>query len=226
MAKASYGQLSGFLSSSIGKKQIMGLTGLALSGFLLTHMLGNFLLLVGKDAFNLYAHTLTSNPAIYLAEAVLVALFLTHFFIAMKLTFENKKARPQKYFVKTKTGRGSNFASSTMPYTGMIIMIFLVLHLLNFKYGTHYTTDVEGKEIRDIYRTVIEYFQNPFYTAWYVFAMITIAIHLSHGFQSAFQSLGFRGPDFTPKIKKLGLAYSVIIGIGFGFLAIWCHLQN
>lgn len=225
-ARRSYKTICGFFSSSIGKKQLMALSGLALCGFLVTHLAGNFLLLVGRDAFNLYAHTLVSNPLIYVAEAILLSIFLVHFFIAMKLTWENKSARPEKYYVKRKVGGGSNFASSTMPYTGVIILVFIVLHLLNFKYGTNYTYYLEGEEIRDIFRTVIEYFENPLYVAWYVFAMIAMGVHLSHGFQSTFQSLGICGPKYTPTIKKIGCIFSAVVSLGFSFLAIWCNFQN
>lgn len=127
-----------YFGSSIVKKQIMGVTGLMLCGFLLTHMAGNFLIFVGPDAFNLYAHKLTSNPLIYVAEAILAGIFLTHIGLAIKLTIENKQARPDSYFVKVKTGRGATFASSTMPLTGLLILVFLVWHIVNLKFGPWY----------------------------------------------------------------------------------------
>jgi len=217
----------GALSSvSIGKKQIMGLTGLALCGFLVTHLLGNFLVLLGPDAFNNYAHTLISNPFIYVAEAGLVALFLSHLFMALKLTWENRQARPVKYYMKKSTGRGETFASKTMIYTGVITFIFVVLHLISFKYGTEYTTYIDGVKVRDIYKLVIEYFSNPLYVAWYVVAMISMGIHTSHGFWSAFQSLGFNHEKYTPIIRKISCLYACFIGLGFSFLSIWCHFQN
>ena len=110
------------LGSSVVKKVAMGVTGLLLCGFLVSHLLGNFLIFVGPDAFNLYAHTLTSNPMIYGAEAVLVLIFLAHLFMGIKVTIENKMARPTPYYVKKHTGRGATFASSSMPYTGIVIL--------------------------------------------------------------------------------------------------------
>ena len=216
-----------YLSSSIGKKQLMAITGLLLSGFLIAHLLGNFLLMAGADAFNLYAYKLTSTPLIYIAEAGLVAIFLGHLGLAMKLTQENKAARgPQGYYMKTKTGKGSTLASSTMIYSGIIIGIFLVTHLMHFKFGSYYETKVNGVVMRDLYRTVIEFFQNPLFVAWYVAAMILLGLHLSHGVQSAFQSFGLRHHVYTPIIKKASLTFSLLVAAGFAALSIWAHFQG
>jgi len=215
-----------FFSSSIGKKYIMGLTGLALCGFLVTHLLGNLLLLMGPDAFNLYAHTLTSNPLIYVAEAILLLIFLSHLGLATKISLENRAARPVKYYAHHATGRGMTFSSKTMPLSGLVTFVFVVLHLLNFKYGTQYLTNVDGQEMRDVFKTVIEYFENPLYVVWYVFAMCVLGFHVCHGFQSAFQSLGFNHPKYTPLIKLKAKAFGLFVTIGFSGLAIWCHFQG
>ena len=215
-----------FFTASIGKKQIMALTGLGLIGFTVTHLLGNFLILVGPDAFNKYAYTLTSNPLIYVAEAILLGMFLLHIFLAAVLQIQNRLARPESYAVKVKTGRGETFASSTMPYTGLIMLVFIVLHLINFKFGSNYPTVVDGTQLRDLYRTVVEYFANPLYTAWYVFAMLALAIHTSHGFWSMFQSWGLNHPKYNPVIKAASIGYAVFVFVGFSGLAIFCHFQN
>lgn len=213
-------------TSSVGKKQMMALTGLALSGFLVSHLLGNLFILVGPDAFNLYAHKLTSNPLIYIAEAGLVLLFVSHLVLAFKLTVENKIARGDKYYMKVRTGRGATVSSTSMIYTGIVIFGFLVTHLMHFKYGPVYYTTVDGEQMRDIYRVVVDYLANPVYSAWYVVAMITLAFHLGHGFQSAFQSLGFNNPKYTPLIKKLGLLFALVVSAGFSGLSIWGYLQS
>ena len=204
----------------------MALTGFGLVGFTASHLLGNLLILLGPDAFNKYAYTLTSNPLIYVAEAGLLGMFLLHLFLAVVLKLENIAARPQNYYVKVKTGRGETFASSTMPYTGIILLIFVVIHLLNFKFGSNYPTTVDGVEMRDLYRTVVEYFANPLYVAWYVVAMIALGLHTSHGFQSVFQTWGFNHPKYTPVIQTASLAYGLFVGAGFSILAIFCHFQN
>lgn len=212
------------LYSSIVKKQAMAVTGLLLCGFLVTHLAGNMLIIISPDAFNLYAYTLTSNPLIYVAEAILAALFLAHIAMAMKLTIENKKARPERYFLKKPTGRGSTFASSTMPYTGAITLIFLIIHLINFKFGPLYMTEVDGIEMRDLYRTVVEYFASPLSVLWYIIAMISLGIHLSHGVWSAFQSLGFHHPQYTPFLQFGSKAFALFIVVGYSALPIYCFI--
>ncbi|MEE2670920.1 MAG: succinate dehydrogenase cytochrome b subunit [Bdellovibrionota bacterium] len=215
-----------YFTSSIGKKQIMALTGFGLIGFTLTHLAGNFLILVGADAFNVYAYKLTSNPLIYVAEAALAGMFLGHVVLAVLLKLENMAARPKSYFTKVKTGRGETLASSTMPYTGLVLLAFIIIHLLNFKFGTNYDTTVDGVAMRDLYKTVVEYFANPLYVAWYVFAMLCLGLHTSHGFQSMFQTWGLNHPKYTPAIQTISMAYGVFVAIGFSSLAIFCHFQN
>ncbi|MEE3078705.1 MAG: succinate dehydrogenase cytochrome b subunit [Bdellovibrionota bacterium] len=216
-----------YLRSSILKKQLMGITGLLLCGFLLTHFLGNTLLFVGSDAFNIYAHTLTSNKLIYLAEAVLGAIFLTHVGMAMKLVLENKAARgDQQYFIKTKTGRGSTFASSTMPYTGVLLFIFIVKHLLDFKFGPVYWTTVNGTEMRDIYRTVVEFFASPVNVILYIVMMFSAGVHVSHGFWSAFQSIGFNHKKYNCVLKMAAKGFAALVALGYSSFAIFCFLKG
>jgi succinate dehydrogenase / fumarate reductase cytochrome b subunit len=129
-----------FLKTTIGQKVLMAATGLSLVGFLTSHLVGNFLLfdgIGGQDAFNKYAHWLTSHPAIKPMEIGLVALFVIHIALAIKVTLAAKAARPEKYAVSDNLGE-STFASRTMIHTGGIIFIFLILHLVTFKYGSNY----------------------------------------------------------------------------------------
>lgn len=213
-------------STSIGKKQIMGVTGLLLCGFLITHLAGNLTLLVGPDAFNKYSHTLTSNPLIYVAEFILVALFLSHIVMALRLVIENKKARPVPYYMYKKSGRGGTLASATMPFTGLIALVFLVFHILGLKYGAYYSTTVGGVEMRDIYRTTVEYFQDPVHVGGYIIAMVALGFHTSHGFWSAFQSLGLNHPKYMPKIQCLSKLFGLVVALGFSGLAIFCYIKG
>lgn len=212
--------------SSIGKKNVMAITGLLLCGFLLSHLAGNFLLFVGPDAFNKYSHALVTNPAIYLAEVILGLLFLSHIIMAFRLTLENKKARPEQYYMRTKSGRGATFASSTMPYTGIIALIFLVFHIIGLKFGTHYDTTINGVEMRDIYKTTVEYFADPIHVAGYIIAVVALGFHVSHGFWSAFQSLGLNHRKYMPKIQKFSIVYGLIVAIGFSSLPIYCFITG
>ena len=218
--------LISYFRSSIGKKNIMGVTGLLLCGFLTTHLIGNMLILISAQAFNEYGHALVSNPLIIPAEIGLALLFLSHIGMAIKLILENRSARPQKYVMKVNTGRGSTFASSTMPYTGFIILVFLILHILHFRLGEVYYITYEGEQIRDLHRLILETFASPYYAAWYVFAQSALGLHLSHGFHSAFQSIGFNHPKHTPILKKVSLIFAITIAMGFNLIAIWCFLQG
>lgn len=215
----------GFLSSSIGSKFVMALTGTALSLFVLTHMLGNLLIFCSGEAYNKYSHALVSNPGIYVAEAILALLFVSHIFLGIKLTAGNKGARPVGYQVSANGSKGVSLASKTMIYHGAILGVFVILHLITFKFGTYYSVEYDGVVMRDMYRLVIEVFQSPLYVAWYLVCMILLAVHLSHGVMSIFQSLGINHPKYTPKIKLFGLVYAWGVGLGFFALPIYCFLQ-
>lgn len=221
--------VSHYFSSSIGRKQLIALTGLALCGFLVGHLSGNFLLLMGADAFNIYAHKLTSLGALlYVIEGGLLVVFALHMGLAIKLNLENLKARggSKRYAKKVNTGRGTTFMSQTMPYTGLVLLIFIILHLMNLKFGTYYTTTVDGVQMRDLYKTTIEYFQNIGNVIWYVVAMVCAALHTAHGFSSAFQSMGWNHPKYYKNVKRLGYLYAVLVGGGFAFLSVWCHMKG
>lgn len=217
-----------YFCSSIGRKQLVAITGLALCGFLVGHLSGNFLLMVGSDAFNIYAHKLTSLGAgLYVIEAGLTLVFLIHLGLAVKLTLENKAARgKQKYALKKNTGRGTTFMSATMPYTGLVLLVFIILHLMSLKFGSYYETTVDGVVMRDLYRTTLEYFRNPLNAAWYVVAMLCAALHTAHGFSSAFQSLGLNHPKYYSKVKLLGYLYAVLIAGGFALLSVWAYMKG
>lgn len=220
------GQIRKILSSSIVKKQILAASGLCLCGFLIVHLLGNCLIYVGADAFNLYAHTLINSPLIYPAEFILFFLFLIHIVVAISLVIENHRARPEKYYMKVHTGRGANLASSTMPYTGIITLIFLITHLIHFKFGTEYLTILDEEEVRDIYRLVMEYFADPLHVFWYIIAVCVLGVHISHGFWSAFQSLGIDHPNYNLLLKKASKGFGIVVGLGYSALPVFCYLKG
>jgi succinate dehydrogenase / fumarate reductase cytochrome b subunit len=215
-----------YFKSSIGRKQLVAITGLLLCGFLVSHLTGNLLLLVSSDAFNLYAHKLASmGGLLYIAEAGLTVIFLLHLGLAMKLNMENMKSRG-KYQVKTKTGRGTTFMSQTMPYTGLVLLVFIILHLKNLKFGTNYETTIDGVVMRDLTKTTMEYFSSVGAVVWYVVAMTCAALHTAHGFASAFQSMGWNHGKYFKNVKRLGYLYAVVIGGGFALLSIYCHVKG
>ena len=195
----------------------MALTGLFLCSFLVIHFLGNITLYTDPVQFNEYTRFMSSNPIIRVMEIVLVAGFLTHIIDAIMLTRANKKAQPVKYAMDKKQ---SSWYSRNMGLTGSVILAFLVLHLQSFWYGYKfgspaYATDSAGLPIKDMYTMVIEAFGEFWYSGLYVIAVTLLGIHLNHGFQSAFQSVGLRHKKYTPTIKMLGTAFSILISLGF-----------
>ena len=201
---------SKLFSSPIGKKLGMALTGLILYGFLVGHLLGNLLLLKGDggQAFNAYAEFLINHPLIIPAELFLVVVFLLHVYLAFNVTRENRRARPVGYQTTQSVG-GRSFASYTMIYSGVIVLVFLVLHLKTFKYG-----DKAGGTLYDL---VSSTFQQTGYMVWYAIAMLVLGFHLWHAFQSALQTLSVR----SEKIKSLGLFLCLALALGFGFLPVY-----
>jgi succinate dehydrogenase / fumarate reductase cytochrome b subunit len=218
--------VSHYFGSSIGRKQLVAITGLLLCGFLVSHLAGNLLLLAGPNVFNVYAHKLESmGGLLYDAEGALSVIFAIHLGLAIKLNLENMQARG-RYKVKKNTGRGSTFMSLTMPYTGLILLVFVILHIKNLKLGSYYPANVDGVEMRDLYRTTMEYFQSTVATIWYIVAMVAAALHTAHGFASAFQSMGWNHPKYFRSVKNLGYVYAILVGGGFAFLSIWAHMKG
>lgn len=211
------------LSSSIGTKFLIALTGLFLFLFLVSHLAGNLLFLLGPDAFNRYSHTLVSNPLILVAEAGLVAIFFLHIFKTIGMALANRSARPERYttrkWAKTKNDRSrKTLSSTTMIVTGTITLLFVVTHLVTFKFGPYFET-ADG--IRDIYRLQLAVFGNPAYVAFYLLCMTVIGFHLWHGISSAAQSFGLDSPRWTPRIIWTGRLLTVLITAGFAMLPIF-----
>ena len=204
-----------YLGSTIGRKYLMAISGLVWTLFVLTHMLGNLLIFVGPDAYNYYSYKLISNPLIYLAEAGLVLFIGLHAATGISLKMRNMRTKPSLYAVSPKGVKGASLSSKSMIWSGTITLVFIVLHLITFKYGAYYETTVDGIQMRDIHKLVIECFQQPGYVAWYGFCLILVGLHLFHGVASSFQTLGINHPKFNNAIKGFGWAYSIVVALGF-----------
>jgi succinate dehydrogenase / fumarate reductase cytochrome b subunit len=204
-----------FLSSTVGSKLLVGVTGLSLVGFLIVHLIGNLMLYLGPETFNHYSHKLISNPLVYPAAAGLVAIFLLHAWKTIQLTLSSNSARPTPYASKRGAGHTSRktIASSTMIWTGLFLVLFIPFHVFTFKYGAFYESVEPG--VRDLYRLVVEIFHNPAYVALYVVGMIVIGFHLWHGAASTIQTLGGDTPRVTPIVRRAGLALALLLTIGF-----------
>lgn len=252
------------MTSSIGKKLIMSLTGLFLCVFLVVHLIGNLQLF--KDdagyAFNNYAYFMTQFAPIKIVSYLLYASIIIHAVYALILTRQNKAARPIGYN-QTAGNTNSKWNSRNMGILGTIILVFLATHLQNFwyqyKFGStpyvEYQTDIatgsqqihaqdglpadydgykiyseNGVEIvqtKDLYKQVAYSFQNPFLVLFYLISMAALSFHLIHGFQSAFQTLGFNHRRYIGVIKGIGIwVFGVIIPIAFAAMPLYFYFKG
>ncbi|MFH2202631.1 MAG: succinate dehydrogenase cytochrome b subunit [Elusimicrobiota bacterium] len=202
--------LLSLFTTSIGKKQFVAATGLLLIGFLLGHLTGNLLILKSPELFNQYADFLVHHPLIIPAEIGLVVLFSAHIVMGLKISIENWNARPDDYDYKVAEG-GRTVGSATMKYSGLLTFVFLCVHLSTFKYSHPGAT---------LYDTVVIYLKMPLYCAFYLLALTSLGIHLSHGIKSAFQTFGVSHPKYTPAIGVAGLLLAVAVTAGFLRLAL------
>lgn len=209
--------VTAFLASSIGKKQLVAASGLLLIGFLLSHLAGNLLMLKSPEAFNSYAEYLKHHPLLIPAEIGLALLFIGHIALGLKVSWENRLARPEGYDTKTTEG-GRTIGSRTMKYTGLLTLIFLGVHLFTFKIS--HPHDIS------LFEWTLTYFRLPLYTSFYIFALVSLGIHLSHGFQSSFQTFGVSHPKYTPAIKAFGTLFAVLITAGFCLLAVSQYVRS
>ena len=221
-----------YLTSSIGKKQIMGCTGAFLALFIFVHMCGNLQLLnfnqvEAQASYNAYTQFLTSfNPLhfpvklIYLIELGLAAVFAIHIFLAVTLKIENKKARGGiDYELNVRKGK-KTFATFTMIWSGLFVLVFLVQHLMMLKFGEHYLyMNDKGEIVRDMWLTTITMFASPAWAAFYVISMFVVGMHLFHAISSAFQTMGIAHQKWTPIIDLAGILYSIVVALGFAITA-------
>jgi succinate dehydrogenase / fumarate reductase cytochrome b subunit len=224
---SSFSRFHQYLSSSVGTKLLIGLTGLLLFAYLILHLVGNALIFAGADLFNEYSHRLISNPLLIPIEIGLLLVFLVHIYKTARMLIANNAARPVRYQKKAYAGHTSrkSFASSTMIASGLIVLVFVLIHVKQFKFGAYYQT-VSASPIRDLYRTEIEVFQNPLWVAFYVFSTIVVALHLRHGIASGFQSIGADHPLYTRRLTAIGIVMAIIIGGGLGLIPIVIYLTH
>ncbi len=222
--------LNNFLTSSLGQKIIMSLTGLFLISFLVVHLLGNLSLTSddGGYTFNTYAYFMTTNPLIKFVSIGLYAFIVIHTIQGLLLALKNRRARGQGYAVKTR--ENASFSSRNMALLGTLVLAFLLIHMgdfwLKMKMDLLPMVTYEGYDepIANLYERVAIAFKNPLLVAAHVIGQIVLALHLWHGFQSAFQTLGLNHPKYTPFIKGLGKVYSILVPAGFALIPIYHFL--
>ncbi len=220
--------ISRFLTSSLGQKVIMSLTGIFLILFLLVHMSGNLQLLAddGGRSFNIYAAFMSHNPFIKVISIGLYAGILLHAIQGIVLALANRKAKGTNY----KTGKvaGATWASKNMALLGLLIFAFLALHMGDFWVKMRFTDQLtmvtyagHDEAVQDIYSRVNVAFRQLWLVAVYLVGVTALCIHLVHGFQSAFQTLGLTHKKYTPLINVIGWIYSIVICAGFAIMPLY-----
>jgi succinate dehydrogenase / fumarate reductase cytochrome b subunit len=209
--------------SSIFKKMILASSGLILVLFTIVHLLGNLLIYSqNPDLLNLYADRIERWGLWYrLAEIVILISFLVHIGYASVISWENKQARSESYHRLHSAGHTSqqSIFSRSMIWTGSLLLLFLLFHLHTFRFGLGitdgYITEINGVVMRDLYRLVIETFQQPIYAIGYILAMIVLGFHLRHGVKSACQSLGLNFPGWRKFLDSIAMTISIVLSLGF-----------
>lgn len=207
------GWINRALFSSIGKKQLMALTGLCFCAFLTFHLIGNITIYGGEATFNAYSGALHSlGVLITMTEWGLLILAAVHISFGALLFFQNLVARPVRYVMKKRAG-GRTWSSALMPYTGLYLIVFIVIHLVTFHFADRASQTVS--------QLVFRVFSNPAYVVYYVISVVVAALHVRHGFWSAFQSLGLDHPKYMSLIQGIGLLLSLAVGIGFASIPLF-----
>ena len=223
--------MSGFFKSSIGRKVAMALSAFFLMFFLIIHLAVNVTSLFSEEVFNQLSHFMGTNPLIQFAlQPVLIFGVVFHFIMGFVLELKNRKAVGIKY-AQNNGGANSTWMSRNMIYSGLAILAFIVLHFIDFWFpelNTKYVLgDMSGLHDGQFryYHELVEKFHNPIRVAAYVVAFIFLALHLLHGFTSAFQSMGITAGR-KKFLKNFGAAYSIIIPLGFIIIALFHHFNH
>jgi succinate dehydrogenase / fumarate reductase cytochrome b subunit len=204
-------QVPGFVGSTIGRKVVMALTGAILFGFVLVHMLGNLQVYLGPEAMNNYGIFLRHflhGTGIWVARAILLAAVVLHIWSATSLTLTSRRARPEGY--RKEKWKESTYASRTMRWGGVILLLFVIYHLLHFTTGTLHQSFIEG----DVYHNFVAGFRNVWVSAFYIFAMLALGLHLRHGLWSMCQTLGVSHPRYIRMAHVGAWIFAAIIVIG------------
>tara|TARA_B100000131_G_scaffold114801_1_gene111746 strand:+ start:3261 stop:3926 length:666 start_codon:yes stop_codon:yes gene_type:complete len=205
--------------TTIGKKILMAVTGILFAFFLLVHLLNNLTLFIGPETFNSLVSSLEYvKPLIRVLEGILLLILVIHISNAIILSYKSKKARPLGYKIKPKDS--SSLSSRTMILSGTVILLFLIIHLGTF-WKTFQTIHGNSSYYDIVVNNKIIGFGNPFIVILYILATIFIGIHLKHGFESSFQTLGINNPKLRNILNKLSIIFWFVIPFGFCFIAFW-----
>lgn len=222
------------LKSQVGRKMLTGITGIGLIIFIILHLIANLKVFGGVHAFNLYTEHLADwGWILYTLEIGLAICFLLHAYIGISIWLKRRRSRPQGY--KKYEGKQPNldndqnhndWASRSMIFTGIVLLVFLVLHLNHFKFGEIPTIVINGERMRNLKALVIETFQNPWYVIWYTFVMILLGVHLKHGFWSAFTSLSMKRKKYSAVVYTIGIIFAILLAVGFLFIPLYIYFTG
>jgi succinate dehydrogenase / fumarate reductase, cytochrome b subunit len=226
---------SEFLTSSIGKKFVMALTGLFLVSFLVIHVGINACIWAGDggEMFNKAAHFMGSTVVVRILEVGLFIGFLIHIIQGLVLEFQNRKKRGVKYAISY-GNQGSKWYSRSMGLLGTLLLLFLIMHLYHFWTPSRFggmanihdlqTVEYNGREYHDLFAEIIRVFQSPVVVILYVLACVSLAYHLLHGFQSAFRTLGLGNKRYMSMVKSFGFGFSILVPLTFAMMPISVYL--
>lgn len=210
----------------MGQKLVIGITGFALFLYLLIHIAGNLIVFLGPTAFNRYAYVMEyGNPLLPAIELGLLAIVVIHIYKTVRMFLGNQQTRPANYAMKRRAGKPSRktFASSTMIASGLLLLVFMLIHVKAFRFSPEYEWHAGG---RDLYRQEMEALSNPLVVGFYLLAMAAVGSHLWHGIASALQSIGFDHPVWTPRVLGAAKVIAFLIAGSFMVIAVWAYLQN
>ena len=215
--------MSSFLSSSIGKKLIMSLSGLFLIVFVLVHLILNSFLMFDKtgELFNAGAHFMSLPIIRFGLQPVLALGFVIHIIYAITLTLQNMKARPQKYAVQN-LSKSSTWSSRNMFVLGGLVLVFIAMHLMHFFVPIQIEGNVQD-DAQLVKRLFTDGTSGLIYTGLYVLGAILLGLHLAHGFWSCFQSIGFSNKIWRKRLEKVSYFYAIFIAAGFAIIPLYLH---
>ncbi len=214
------------------RKSMIALTGLFLCLFLMVHLSANCLLLLPEQTargwYNAYSTWLRENPLVMIVAYALYLSIIAHVVYALLVTLRNKKTKPVSYSIN-RTRENSSWASQNMGVLGMLILIFIVIHLVNFwarvKLGIGESVGNDAAGNKDIYEVTYTLFHNIYYVIFYALLMIPLGFHLHHGLQSAFKTLGFYHKRGLTLLARISLVYAILVAVGFGIIPIIVYFQ-
>jgi len=217
------------LQSQVGRKVLNAVTGIGLVVFIILHLAGNLTLFGNAEAFNRYTLQLESlGWLLYTFEFLLALTFILHAAVGISIWQKRRRARPEHYNTYQSKGGPSHLTwySRTMILSGIVLLVFLVIHLNDFKFADTETIMIDGEQARDLKSVVIETFTNPWYAFGYSFVMVMLGAHLAHGIWSSFTSLSLKRTSFSDKLYTAGVILAILLALGFMFIPLYIYFTG